>query len=154
MVKFLHYIPILVTGLKSFVFPQGSYGRRHQIPCTCEKGETWGLPCRCINPWLRVWWRGLLASHVPRVPTSQGGGLLCTGAGWEDCKCAGMVRDYWWVMHHVHLYRKEVDYYVLELDGKIVSVQGWLETTGESCTMCIYIARRWTIMYWSWMGRL
>ena len=37
---------------------------------------------------------GLLVSHVPCVSTSQGGGLLCGGAGWEDCKCAGRVGDY------------------------------------------------------------
>ena len=38
---------------------------------------------------------GLLVGHVPCVSTSQGGGLLCAGAGWEDCKCAGRVRDYY-----------------------------------------------------------
>ena len=62
--------------------------------------------------------------------------------------------DYLPVMYHVYLHRKEADCYVLELDGKIVSVQGGLETTTESCTMCIYIARRRTVMCWSWMRRL
>ena len=37
---------------------------------------------------------GLLVSHVPCVSTSQGGGLLCAGTGWEDCKCAARVGDY------------------------------------------------------------
>ena len=58
------------------------------------------------------------------------------------------------VMYHVYLQRKEANCYVLELDGKIVSVQGGLGTTSESCTMCIYIAKRRTVICWSWMGRM
>ena len=33
--------------------------------------------------------------------------MLGAGAGWGDCKCAGRVGDYKWVMHHVYLHRKE-----------------------------------------------
>ena len=57
-------------------------------------------------------------------------------------------------MYHVYLHRKEAGCYVLELGGEIVSVQRGLETTSESCTVCIYTARRRAVMYWSWVGRL
>ena len=37
---------------------------------------------------------GLLVGYAQCVSTSQGGGLLDAGAGWEDCKRAGRVGDY------------------------------------------------------------